>query len=242
MVSDFAIEQIEDLQEAGYTLSLRQIIEINTLGCAVQFAAPEVLSAPRMAKIGDIWLQELSIQAEFWFRDFAGKWWSGQSLVWALGWANFHSRDLGFFDDFTHERRTRIRIEAWYRGLNCTELEFNAAFNYVNRTERFRGPADAPDAAEADGLDWQPDTPDALSDIVAECLSIGLHDEQIYTRTRRELTDILERNARRLIQQGATPESVRKILKDAAETRFLKYVDRLKAQQNSWRRSAQIYG
>lgn len=237
MVSPMAIAEIEDLQEAGYALTLQQIIEINALGCAVEHSGPDVFAAPRVAMVGNRILHELSIQAEKWFREYAGKWWQQESLVIALAWANCYSRIPGFFKQFTLENKARMTIVAWYCSLSCTEDQFNSAFAYVNRTERF---ASVPEETkeereareEAELAEILPvDAPDQLTDLAHDCLAIGIGEVNAWTKTRRELLDILERYTRQQLAAGGKSDQLTKELKSSAENKFLKYLDKIKACQ-----------
>lgn len=230
VVSQYAIDEIEDLREAGYTVSLRQVMEINALGCAVEYGQPSVFSAPRVSRVGEELLHELSIAAEYWFRDFAGEWWRDESLVIALAWANAHSREVGFFESWTKERAARKAIVKWYRSLACTDSEFNAAFNYVNRTERFSAEVDSGDESDDCGA---LDPPDGLTDLVHECLAMGLDAEMIGSKTRREMVDILERHTRQQLVAGKSKNQIAPSIKKSAENKFLKYVDKLKECQKT---------
>ena len=238
MVSEYAIAEIEDLREAGYKLSLRQTFEINALGCAVEFGSPSVFAAPRVAKIGSCVLHELSIQAVYWFRDYAGKWWEGESLVFALAWANWHSRTPGFFKPWHEENKTCIQVVAWYRSLTCTEDEFNAAFNYVNRTERMRFESGAEDASIIPPLD----APDGLTDLVHDALATGIKSDVIMLKTEREVIDILQRYTRQQLVTGGRQDTIAKRIKNSAQNRFLSYVDKFKADQNRRNNDYQLYG
>lgn len=237
MVSEYAIAIIDDLRDDGYDITLRQIIELNALGCAVEFAQPEVISAPRVAKAGESYLRELTIQAHLWFRDYAARWWEGESLVIALAWANCHARKRGYFRQYNNERKTRIKIVAWYRSLNCTELEFHAAYNYVNRVEMFRGKDEHTETDEFQAVD----PPDGLTDLVNEALSIGLTADAISTSTRREIKDIIQRHTRLQLVAGGKADRIARSIKNSAENRFLSYVDDLKAKQRPTSCKWQVY-
>lgn len=230
MVSKFAIAEIEDMRDEGYNLTLEQIITLNALGCAVEYAQPGVLSSPRFVQIGGVTLHELTIQAQQWYRDYAGRWWEGESLVIALAWANCNARKPGFFKPWTNERVTRMRIVAWFRSLNCTPTEFDVAFDYVNRSDALRS---VPDDDHSDDEFYVPptDRPDALHDIVVECLSVAglaLSESEIVTKTRAEINDILIRWSRNQIAAHGSSDRLVKELKSSAESKFYKYVDWVK--------------
>lgn len=241
MISKLAIADIDALISAGATPTPQQIITLNALGCAINFANPEITSAPRVAPVGNSFLYEFTLQAEQWFCDFAGKWWEKESLVYALAWACANGTKPGFFADFTDEFPALKAITTWYHSLNCTAEQFHAALNYVIRTEdrliedeykKALKPKVAPKEKLFEIPDLDPDS--KLEDLTRECLAAGLAltPAQIGTLTGVAVIDILRRWTRlQLARSPGSSDSTARRIRGSAEAKYFRYLEALKNGQ-----------
>ena len=132
MISKFGLARIKELERKGVILTPERIIKLNALALEIERVDAEWVTAPRVALAGTTALHELTMQAERWYREYAGKWWDGEDLVVALAWCNAHARQRGFFRAWLDEDATRKAINRWARELDCTREEFHRAYAYVN--------------------------------------------------------------------------------------------------------------
>jgi len=241
MISKLAIADINELSAAGVKITPEQIITLNALGCAVSFSAPEIISSPRVAYAGTALLHELTIQAERWFKCYAGVWWHSESLVYALAWACAHADRPGFFKGWHDRKKTLLQITAWYHSLNCTRDQFHAALNYVIRIEDMQSREDAGTADHDPGYDPQGDITavavldpyDRLEDLARECLAagLGLTPDQISLMTRSAVGAILHRwtrNQLAAVPGGGSHDAVERRLKGSAEAKYMRYLETMK--------------
>lgn len=92
-----------------YELSVKQILP--TLSNVDPYISPP-------ARLGDLYLWPLTIQAEMWLEDFAFDWWERDSLILVLAtcWAMANSgpdTQAGFFRWYTMQAYTWLTIKQW---------------------------------------------------------------------------------------------------------------------------------
>jgi len=227
MYCDRAIIAIKSLTDSGAVLTPEEVIRLNSYGVEMEKTPDDinVINAPRVAWLGDVPIFQPTIQSEIWYRDFACKWWYGESCFYALVWSCANSNEPKFFADKTNEKQCRKAIAKWYTSLNCIENDVIISTGYV--TDSYDN-ATEEDEKELE-LVLSKSCP--YTDVVNECLAsgLGMTVAEIETQPHSRLLDILRRWAKNQIAcNGGDAKGMDKSISTLAFVKYENYLEKLK--------------
>jgi len=249
MVSSLAISDVRDLVSSGVVLTPEEIIRLNDLAVSIERVKDnaETCEAPRVAWLGNTPVYQRTIAAEAWYSQFACRWWKGDSLYYALAWCCAHAVEPGFFKAHTDESKTRKEIVSWWRSLNVTKSQAEAALMYVmfgeldiasddedeeGTVEEAAEEAEARKEKEIEAEERATkNCPYTLLVNCALAAGLGISLDEYGAMTATRIIDILNRWARyQVAANGASAADITEQLRESARVKYFKFLTKLQAR------------
>lgn len=199
MVSEMAVEDIEELAAQGITLSVREIVRLNALGCRCQLNqdSSSFFALPRCAFIGDLCFREPALGHEMWLDEVSRRFDLADGVTSFVLRAYALSRDV---DELPRWHLTvAVRAALWTFARAIRRLTSRQVLNcldwvtYGNDDGRGEMPVDPPGGEDLpDGRQCQFS---AAAGVIREGQSIGLgiSVDDARRMTRSELQEIIQR-------------------------------------------------
>lgn len=137
MLSQMAIDDMDELREQGACLTPEDIIRLNELGLRVERGgtASDVIACPRIGWAGDTPIHEPTLASESWCDSYAQRWYADDpdNFAACVLFACAHAVDRGFFQRPEMRDRDSVtrEIRAWREALPVTGDQLKVALEYA---------------------------------------------------------------------------------------------------------------
>lgn len=197
MISQYAMDDIKDMEALGIHLTPSEIVRLNELGLRLERSATsaDVNACPRIGWAGEIAVYEPTVQVEEWVRNYALRFAIDEASYWSMYlFACCHALDAGFFNrpEMHIADGVQAEIDMWKSSLTATKAQLEEAFSYA-----YLGNDAGVDviAEPSEKKPSKPTSEEAYYSAVDSALSSGLSlsVEEMQTLTETRLHAILRR-------------------------------------------------
>lgn len=202
MISQLAIDDINDLHAAGLRLTPAEIIRLNALAlrCDRSPTAAAVNAAPRIGWAGPVPIHEPTLASENWVSTVAETHFLADEYDSAVLFACAHAPVPGFFTrpGMTDPDAVRRLMLQWASTLPVTQDQLKAALAFaLTGNDPSSGERPEPPPSNSD-TDQTPSVPDTLTAIADEALAagLGLPLAELTSLTPSRLVNILNQHYR----------------------------------------------